>query len=168
MFCCTTHFAFVGHRPFTLRTDSISLSAFAQVVSGLQRAATACGAGFRFGAEVVSIDSNGDSVTGVTLASGKRLAADIVVSNRDLPAAYPLLGGDAREHGSRRHAALTGKKYSAGVISYNWSVGRRFDQLQHHNVFLSGMELARRKSIQISAQVHLCQVAVFAISQRAD
>jgi hypothetical protein len=27
------------------------------------------------------------------------------------------------------------------VISYNWNVGRRFDQLQHHNVFLSGMPI---------------------------
>lgn len=109
------------------------------MVSGLQRAATACGAGFRFGAEVASIDSSGGSVTGVTFASGERLPADIVVSNRDLPAAYPLLGGNAREYGSRRHAALTAKQYSAGVVSYNWSVGRRFDQLQHHNVFLSGV-----------------------------
>jgi phytoene dehydrogenase-like protein len=109
-----------------------------QVVSGLHSAATACGAGFRFGAEVASIDSSGGAVEGVTLASGERLAADIVVSNRDLPAAYPLLGGDSQQHGRRQHAKLTAKEYSAGVISYNWNVGRRFDQLQHHNVFLSG------------------------------
>jgi phytoene dehydrogenase-like protein len=109
-----------------------------QVVSGLLSAATACGADFRFGAEVASIDSSGGAIEGVTLASGERLAADIVVSNRDVPAAYPLLGGDGRQHGRRQHAKLAAKEYSAGVISYNWNVGRRFDQLQHHNVFLSG------------------------------
>lgn len=108
------------------------------MVSGLLCAATACGAGFRFGAEVASIDSSGGAIEGVTLASGERLPADIVVSNRDVPAAYSLLGGDGRQHGRRRHAKLTAKEYSAGVISYNWNVGRRFDQLQHHNVFLSG------------------------------
>lgn len=112
-----------------------------QVISGLQSAAAACGAGFRFGAEVASIDTSGSSVTGVTLASSERLPADIVVSNRDLPAAYPLLGGDSRQHGRQRHAALTAKQYSAGVISYNWSVGRRLDHLQHHNVFLSGVTI---------------------------
>lgn len=105
------------------------------MVSGLLDAAGACGASFRSGAEVASINSADGRVSGVTLASGERLPADVVVSNRDVSAAYPLL---RNEYGSRKAKEVSAKKFSAAVIAYNWSVGKRFDRLQHHNVFLSG------------------------------
>ncbi len=105
------------------------------MVSGLLDAAGACGASFRFGAEVASINSADGRVSGVTLASGERLPADVVVSNRDVSAAYPLL---RNEYGSRKAKEVSAKKFSAAVIAYNWSVGKHFDRLQHHNVFLSG------------------------------
>ena len=133
-----------------------------QVRDGLQRAAEACGARVQTCAEVVGIASNGARVTGVVLADGRRLAADLVVCNRDLPAAYELLafsddssvasngissgsgdssssgsGGSAAEYGRQQHARLGRLQFSSGVIAFNWDVSRRLEGLLHHNIFLS-------------------------------
>ena len=162
-----------------------------QVRDALRRAAEACGAEVQTGAEVAAIttDPAGARVTGVALADGRRLEADLVVCNRDLAAAYQLLeglppgalgaGGDASSsssepsssngsaaggsgssqpssgrsggggvpapqlspaaaaYGRQQHERLGRLKYSAGVIAYNWCVGRPLEGLQHHNVFLS-------------------------------
>lgn len=114
------------------------------------------------GAEVVAIstDPAGGQVTGVELADGQQLAASVVVCNRDLAAAYPLLeggnssGGTAADGSSstdgraapspavaayarQQHERLGRLKYSAGVIGYNWCVDRELAGLAHHNVFLS-------------------------------
>lgn len=75
-------------------TDGVwyPLGGFGKVRDGLCRAAQQCGVQVRTQAEVVGIDTAGSRVTGVRLASGERLKANIVVCNRDLPAAYTLLG----------------------------------------------------------------------------
>lgn len=146
-----------------------------QVRDALQRAVEACGAVVQTGAEVAAIttDPAGTRVTGVALADGRRLEADLVICNRDLASAYQLLeglppgalgaGGDcssssepssndepgssssqasqlspaAAAYGQQQHERLGRLKYSAGVIAYNWCVGRPLEGLQHHNVFLS-------------------------------
>lgn len=53
-----------------------------QVIEGLLSAAEKCGVRFRFAAPVAAIETEGSQVTGVRLASGELIAADIVVSNR--------------------------------------------------------------------------------------
>lgn len=68
-------------------------------------------------------------------SDGQRIAADIVVANQDVPAAYNLIHN---EYGRSRHQDLASKQYSAGVIAFNWCLNRRLDGLLHHNVFLSG------------------------------
>lgn len=60
-----------------------------QVIEGLLSAAAKCGARFRFAAPVTAIETEGSRVTGVCLAGGEFVAADIVVSNR-CPVASPL------------------------------------------------------------------------------
>lgn len=42
------------------------------------------------------------------------------------------------EYAGKRYSQLGGLEYSSGVISFNWSLSRRFEALRHHNVFLSG------------------------------
>jgi phytoene desaturase (3,4-didehydrolycopene-forming) len=127
-----------------------------QVRDGLQAAAEACGVHIRTGVEVsaISTDEAGGRATGVVLADGQQLAADIVVCNRDLAAAYQMLdqgsSGDsssssagsaaspaAAAYGQQQHERLGRLKYSAGVIAFNWSVGRQLEGLLHHNIFLS-------------------------------
>lgn len=131
-------------------TDGVwyPLGGFATVRDGLRRAAERCGARVQTQAEVTAIltDAAGRRVTGVQLADGERLPADVVVCNRDLPAAYPLLEAGAAESSSsgvaeyaqQRHKELGALEYSAGVISYCWHLSRRLETLAHHSVFLSG------------------------------
>ncbi len=64
------------------------------------------------------------------------MLSDIVVCNRDLPAAYELLD---LPYGQQKARALAKKEYSAAVIAYNWAVDGTFPRLLQHNVFLSGM-----------------------------
>lgn len=54
---------------------------------------------------------------------------------RDVPKAYGLLDSP---YGRRQQQQLAAKKYSAGVISFNWGVDKQVERLLHHNVFLSG------------------------------
>lgn len=49
----------------------------------------------------------------------------------------PGLDDPVRRYAAKRYEQLGRLQYSSGVIAYNWSVGQRFEQLQHHNVFLS-------------------------------
>ena len=107
-----------------------------QVRDGLRAAVESCGVVIRTDAEVASIDSDGGRVTGVSLISGESLGADVVVANRDVPGAYQLLKTD---YGREKQWSLSAKRFSAGVISYNWVVrDAGFPVLLHHNVFISG------------------------------
>lgn len=113
----------------------------------------------------MTTDAVGSRVTGVVLADGTRLAADLIVCNRDLAAAYDLLSSDssssdignsgsssssgggtsvapspspaAAAYGQQQHERLGKLKYSSGVIAYNWCLGKQVHGLLHHNVFLS-------------------------------
>ncbi|KAI3436703.1 hypothetical protein D9Q98_006118 [Chlorella vulgaris] len=150
-------------------TDGVwyPLGGFGQIRDGLRRAAEACGVRVTTGVEVkaMTTDAVGSRVTGVVLADGTRLAADLIVCNRDLAAAYDLLSSDssssdignsgsssssgggtsvapspspaAAAYGQQQHERLGKLKYSSGVIAYNWCLGKQVHGLLHHNVFLS-------------------------------
>eukprot|EP00897_Mesotaenium_endlicherianum_P000927 jgi/Mesen1/10835/ME000093S10359 len=78
---------------------------------------------------------NGVDATGVELQSGELEEANIVVANADLPYAVANLlpGREARERGKQ----LAKRKYSAGVIAFNWSLSTRVENICHHNIFMS-------------------------------
>ena len=181
-----------------------------QIRDGLRRAAEACGVRVQLGAEVSAIltDPAGSRATGVALADGSCLEADIVVCNRDLASAYqlleglepsggssassssggggssassssssasssapssssssssssqppaPLLSPAAAAYGRQQHERLGRLKYSVGVIAYNWSLGRRIEGLQHHNVFLSEPEQPQRAWQPATRPEELCR-----------
>ncbi|GIL73546.1 hypothetical protein Vretimale_5240 [Volvox reticuliferus] len=126
-------------------TDGVwyPLGGFGQIRDALLRVGQGLGVRHRYGARVTAVrtapgQGGGQVVEGITLASGEELDADLVVSNRDVPLTYELLRGPAEAHGSARARRLLAQDYSAGVISYNWSLNKKLDQLLHHNVFLSG------------------------------
>ena len=73
-------------------------------------------------------------LVGVRTSTGDALLADIVVCNRDLPAAYELLD---LPHGQRKARDLSRKEYSASIVAFNWAVDGTFPRLLQHNVFLS-------------------------------
>ncbi len=70
--------------------------------------------------------------TGVELEDGRRIPADVVIANADLPYVYNHLLDDPKE--ARK---LDKKVYTSSAIVFYWGVGRRFSQLGHHNVFLA-------------------------------
>lgn len=83
---------------------------------------------------VVQEDDHGRPVcTGVELASGERLAADVVVVNADLVyAAQHLLPP------SPQARSLAARPGSCSSISFYWSMSRTVPELNVHNIFLAG------------------------------
>lgn len=136
---------------------------FGKVRDALLSLARSNGAEVRLGAEVAAIEVERDAaaaagaggggegaggggggegparVTGVRLASGERLAADVVVSNVDLPWTYEALlgragaGAEFVREGERTRAM----DFSASVVAFNWALSAPLPGLLHHNVFLS-------------------------------
>ena len=80
-----------------------------------------------------SIDVEGNRATGITLKSGEKLRADIVIANADLPYVYSDL-----LHDERMTQNLDKKVYTSSALMFYWGFkGKRSDQLMHHNVFLA-------------------------------
>jgi len=110
-----------------------------RVVQSLESIARAHGVRFRYNTPVKRIEVDGGGkrafarASGVLLADGSRLAADVIVANADLPYVYRELLPDPAE--ARR---LERKKYTCSAIMFYWGVDRVYPQLGTHNVFLSG------------------------------
>ncbi|KAG9233695.1 hypothetical protein BJ875DRAFT_37260 [Amylocarpus encephaloides] len=79
----------------------------------------------------------GKTVTGVRMASGETLSADIVVVNADLVYAYnnllPTTSSAAKSHAT----SLTKRAGSCSSISFYWSLSQKIPELQTHNIFLA-------------------------------
>jgi phytoene desaturase len=106
------------------------------VPGGLRRIAEAthqraldCGARFRCGDDVVRVLSEGGRVSGVRLADGEDLAADIVVSDADARTLY----GDLLPHAAqRRRIERADPSYSGFTVLLGLS--GRTPGLRHHTV----------------------------------
>jgi hypothetical protein len=61
------------------------------------------------------------------------------LTHRDVPLTYELLGH--LDHGRQQQRALKKKKYSCGIIAFNFAVRGTLSKLSHHNVFLSSKEV---------------------------
>jgi phytoene desaturase len=103
------------------------------VVEALVRVAQKNGVQFIYDSPVQRIDVDGACATGVTLESGDRLSADVVIANADLPYVYRHLLPDARAANQ-----LERKKYTCSAVMFYWGVDRQYPQLGAHNVFLAG------------------------------
>ena len=107
------------------------LGGFGQFPQLLADAATASGVDIRTSTAVEEVLVDEGRATGVRTASGDVIKADAVVVNADLAAAEPkLLGSESRSD-------YASSRYSTSSITFLWALDRRFEQLQHHNVFLS-------------------------------
>lgn len=107
------------------------------MVRAIERAATDMGVEIRTGTRVERILVSNGRTHGVDLADGSRIAADVVVSNVDVPTTDSRLLGDERlrEEGSRR-AART--RMTPGVLTFYWGVRGELPNLGHHTIFLPG------------------------------
>jgi phytoene desaturase len=104
-----------------------------RVIEALRGIAEKWGVRFMVNAPVHQIDVTGRKATGVTLADGRPLAADIVVANADLPYVYRCLLPEDGMAGR-----LARKRFSCSTLMFYWGISRPYPQLQPHNLFLAG------------------------------
>ena len=105
------------------------------LVNGLVNVLEGLGGSLRPNAEVKRIEVDGGRATGVTLANGERIAADIVVSNADTAWTYKHLV--APEH--RRHwtdQRIDNGRYSMSLFVWYFGTDKRFDDVPHHMMVL--------------------------------
>ncbi|WP_342166318.1 1-hydroxycarotenoid 3,4-desaturase CrtD [Methylobacterium sp. SD21] len=107
------------------------LSALAASIAGL---AVENGAEFRYGTHVQEIEVSGGKVTGVRLAGGGRIPADVVICNGDVAALDAgLLGRAAAPAGDRIGRA----ERSLSAVTYCVRAETAGFPLAHHTVFFS-------------------------------
>ena len=93
------------------------------------------GGTFRYNAEVKRILVEDGRATGIELAGGERIDADIVVSNADPAWTYgKLLGHHPRKRWSDR--TLARARYSMSLFVWYFGTSRKFDEVYHHTMVL--------------------------------
>jgi phytoene desaturase len=102
------------------------------IVDALMELARGAGVEFEFDVSVERIEINGNQVQGVVLTDGRRIQADVVLANADLPYVYEdLLPRDGESE------RLARKRFSCSVISFFWGVDKTYSQLNPHTLFLA-------------------------------
>ena len=104
-----------------------------RIIESLTAIAEKNGVRFIYNAPVERIEHDGKRATAIALKDGRKLAADVIVVNADLPYAYRELLKDA---GQARK--LDRKKYTCSAIMFYWGVDQVYPQIKHHNVWLAG------------------------------
>ncbi len=103
-----------------------------RVVEALMEIAGRAGVEFVFNTAVERIEVDGERARGVLLADGRRLAADAVLANADLPYVYhDLLPQDGQAE------RLAHKRFSCSTISFFWGVDQPYEKLGPHTLFLA-------------------------------
>ncbi|KAI9749873.1 MAG: hypothetical protein M1815_002226 [Lichina confinis] len=107
---------------------------FHRVIEALVSVGKRLGVNYRLSTPVssVTLSPDGRTATGVQLASGEQLNADVVVVNADLVYAYNNLFPP-----SNRAKSLSKKAASCSSISFYWSMDRVIPELLTHNIFLA-------------------------------
>ncbi len=103
-----------------------------RIVETLLRTATENGVKFYYKKEVERIVLDGKVVQGVQLKNGKRIEADYVIANADLPYVYNELLPDQTAADK-----LKNKEYSCSAMVFHWGVDKVYPQLEHHSIFLN-------------------------------
>jgi phytoene desaturase len=89
----------------------------------------------RCNAEVAEIEVRDRTAVGVRLASGERIAADIVVSNADSAFTYRhLVPAHARRRWTDRR--LDRARYSMSLFVWYFGTRRRYEDVAHHTILL--------------------------------
>lgn len=107
------------------------------LVDALVRLARELGVQIRTKTEVAGLMTRNHAVRGVQLAEGESVAADVVVSNADLPYAYDALVPRS-ESGAWTKWRLQRLNYGSSAFLMYLGTNRKYPDLEHHNVFLSG------------------------------
>ncbi len=101
------------------------------VMQALLGIAERSGAECRLSTPVERIVTHNSKATGVRLADGSMVEADVVLANADLPYVYASLLADGRAA-----KQLARRRYSCSTINFLWGLDRAFPQLPAHSLFL--------------------------------
>lgn len=101
--------------------------------AALEQLAKELGVRFRYGTQVARVERDSQVVTGVVLAGGERIGADLVVMNADLPYAYDRLLGEP-------YPDIEKKRFSCSAVLMYLGVSRTYPHLRHHN-FVVGRDM---------------------------
>jgi phytoene desaturase len=103
-----------------------------RIVEALANNAQHSGVKFIYNSLVESVDVIDGVAKGVTLEGGKKLEAEIVVANADLPYVYDRLlpDNDLAEKVKR-------KKFGCSTIMFYWGMDQQYPQLNPHNLFMA-------------------------------
>ncbi len=105
------------------------------LVRGLVDLVEGQGGRVRYGADVRAITTEGRSATGVRLASGEVVPADVVVSNADSAWTYRhLVPAHLRRRWTDRRLAKTHS--SMGLFVWYFGTRRRYEDVAHHTILL--------------------------------
>jgi phytoene desaturase len=103
------------------------------VVEALKTIAEKNGVTFRFTAPVEKILVDGNRATGVALAGGEVIRADLVVANADLGYVYRcLLPTDATAQRIGR------MEYGCSTVTFYWGIDKQYPRIGPHTVLFSG------------------------------
>jgi phytoene desaturase len=102
------------------------------VVEALMKIACDEGVEFEFESAVDRIEVNETCAQVVVLADGRRLEADIIVANADLPYVYQYLLPDNADAEQLAH-----KQFSCSAISFFWGIDKTYPMLGPHTLFLA-------------------------------
>ncbi len=147
-FALSFHPLFVGGNPFTT-TSVYSLISFLErrwgvhfamggtgaLVRGMVELIRGQGGAIRYHSEVGEIIVESGRATGVRLASGETIAADIVVSNADVAWTYQkLLAATPRKRWTDRK--LENARYSMSLFVWYFGTRRKYADVPHHTILL--------------------------------
>ncbi len=107
-----------------------------RLVDGLAGLVARQGNTVRTNAEVAEVTIEDGAATGVRLATGERISADIVVSNADSAYTYRhMVPAAARRRWT--DAKLDRARYSMGLFVWYFGTDRRYEDVAHHTILLS-------------------------------
>src|SRR5690606_5845900 len=105
------------------------------LVQGLVKLIEGQGSTVRLRTEVSRIDVEKGRATGVTLADGTRLRAEVVISNADSAVTYKHLL--APEHRKRSTDAKVDRaRYSMSLFVWYFGTDRTYEDVAHHTILL--------------------------------
>jgi len=105
------------------------------LVSGLVNLLEGMGGTLRCNAEVRRIEVAGGKATGVTLASGEHIAADIVISNADTAWTYRnLIEPQHRSHWTDKRVEKG--RYSMSLFVWYFGTSKQYTEVPHHMMLL--------------------------------
>ena len=110
-----------------------ALGGTGRLVDGLVRLIRRQGGRVRLGADVARIRVEAGAATGVELASGETVAADLVVSNADSAVTHAQLLPEAQRWSPGRYRRA---RSSMGLFVWYFGTKRRYPAVDHHTILL--------------------------------